>query len=64
MIDDFWMGLGKEIKFTKSCDQYHFGCMIDAGTVANRQDVCNDFARHLGQMLDGAVRVVHALGYP
>ena len=64
MIDDFWIGLRHEAKFTKSYDQYHFGCMVDAFTAAERQEVSSDLARRLGKMLDDAVRVAHALDYP
>ena len=64
IIDDFWIGLRQEVKFTKFYDQHQFGCMIDSGTAAQRQEVRHDLARRLGRMLDVAVWVAHAVGYP
>ena len=37
MIDDFWIGLRHEVKFTQPYDKYHFGCMSDAFTAAEQQ---------------------------
>ena len=63
-IDDFWLSLRHEIKFTQSHDRYRFGCMKGDFSSSELEQAIGDLARRLGKMLSDAIAAIFALDYP
>ena len=61
MIDDFWISIRRDARFTQSYGRYHCGCMVGA---PGGSEALEQLAIRLGKMLAVATRVIVALDYP